>query len=179
MFGERFKRIISIALILGMVATGNGFTTLANSVEKMVGDESTLDQNGPKNYYEMMYQESYYEQTTIVRTGAGGDENFGEGENAASQVLDKTENEAKGDSNEPLSLGNPKSDDEGDLTPGNVDEGPEDDENNKVSNADDTNFNNDENQTSNENSETNNDDKGPKSHYYRRNMRFTSSTNEN
>ena len=27
--------------------------------------------------------------------------------------------------------------------------------------------------------ETNNDDKGPKSHYHRRNMRFTSSTNEN
>ena len=69
MFGERFKRIISVALILGMVATGNGFTTLAGSVENMVGNDTTLDQTGPKNYYVMMYHESYYEQTTRVKTG--------------------------------------------------------------------------------------------------------------
>ena len=113
MFGERFKRIISVTLILGMVATGNGFTTLAGSVENMVGKDSTLDQTGPKNYYEMMYQESYYEQTTIVKTGTAGNDNFGDGSDTDPQALSKTENNAKGDSNqEPLSLGS-SNDDEG------------------------------------------------------------------
>ena len=51
MFGEKLKRIIATVLVFGMVATGNGFTTLAASVDEIVADgsENLLDQTGPKN----------------------------------------------------------------------------------------------------------------------------------
>ena len=55
MFGERLKRIVAIILIFGMVATGNGFTTFAASVDSIVEGSDTLDQTGPKNYYQMIY----------------------------------------------------------------------------------------------------------------------------
>ena len=73
MFGERLKRIVAIILIFGMVATGNGFTTFAASVDSIVEGSDTLDQTGPKNYYQMMYEEYYQETTTVVETTAPSD----------------------------------------------------------------------------------------------------------
>ena len=87
MFGERLKRIVAITLIIGMVATGNGFTTLAASVDTIVdgGSGTALDQTGPKNYYQMMYEEYYEEHTAVVKTNAG---NVGAGHDSTDVAQD-------------------------------------------------------------------------------------------
>ncbi len=67
MFGEKMKKVISITLIFGMVLSGHGFTTLAAGVEGYVNDAEMKSQNEQgKNYYQMMYEEEYYQQTTRV-----------------------------------------------------------------------------------------------------------------
>ena len=80
MFGEKFKRVVSMALIFGMIATGNGFTTLAASVDDVVlNAEMESMQEGQKNYYEMMYEEYYEEKTVITNNNFNsGDESEGE-----------------------------------------------------------------------------------------------------
>ena len=74
MFGEKMKKAISIALIFGMVLSGNGFTTLAGSVDDLVTKAEVQSENsGQKNYYQMMYQEQHYEKTTIVVNNSGAE----------------------------------------------------------------------------------------------------------
>ena len=70
MFGEKMKRTISIVLILGMILSGNGFTTLAISVDGFVTKaELNADKKDDQSYY---YQMSYEQQTYTVKTNVFG-----------------------------------------------------------------------------------------------------------
>ena len=74
MFNQKIKRIIASLLITGIIISGNGFTTLAASVGTVVNDAEVKSQEeGTKNYYQLMYQEEYYEETTIIRSNNSGD----------------------------------------------------------------------------------------------------------
>ena len=98
MFGEKMKKAISVALIFGMVLTGNGFTTLASSVDDLVTDAAIKsEQEEQKNYYKLMYEEEYYEQTTtVINTNTFGEDSGEKGEGDSSEKLEnKNQNEDK------------------------------------------------------------------------------------
>ena len=139
MFGEKMKKAISVALIFGMVLTGNGFTTLASSVDDLVTDAAIKsEQEEQKNYYKLMYEEKYYEQTTtLLNTNASDEKSSEKGEEDSSEKLeDKNQNEEKTDSEitEP-EVPDDDSDDSGNKS--SYDEEPEDDETTKANNEED------------------------------------------
>ena len=113
MFGEKMKRVISVALIFAMVISGNGFATLAGSVDEVVTNETIkADNEGQKNYYQMMYQEQHYEHTTIVTNtfGAENQENNKPANNIENNSSTENGEENKssgesGDENKPTEQG--------------------------------------------------------------------------
>ena len=101
MFGEKLKKAVSVTLIFGMVMTGNGFTTLASSVDDLVTDSTIkAEQSEQKNYYEQMTTEYYEESTTIVKTNAPQNNiQDAKGENAPTeQVENENQENSKTDS---------------------------------------------------------------------------------
>ena len=87
MFSQNVKKVISITMIVAMTICSNGFSVLATSVESVVSDTQTENQDKEtKNYY-LEYQE-YHEEKVVISKNAVVEED-------ASQIVDSKNQESE------------------------------------------------------------------------------------